>query len=156
MKLESYILQITRKDKIMEKQVLIQELQELENKIKMCERSAKDSYFGGAHAEAAKVDMERFQYQYKVKTVALSDEDRKELAQMAADKNIKLEFIFELVFSEDEKEEYEELQSFWGKPTSEDFAELDARLDEEEKNKIKVDQETVHTKKRGFHLFGRK
>lgn len=97
----------------MNKEALIQELQELENEIKMYERSAKDSYFGGARAEAAKMDMERLQYKYKEKTAELSDEDRKELAQIATENNIKLDYLFELVFTEEEKEEYEEMQSFW-------------------------------------------
>lgn len=138
----------------MKKEVLIQELQELENQIKMYKKSGENNYFGNAYAETAKMDLERVQYQYKVKTVDLSTDDRNELAQLAVENGIKLNYLFDLVFTEEEKEEYEEAQSFWGKPMSEDYAELNKQLDEAEEEKNK-EKEAIKTKKQGFRLFGR-
>lgn len=98
----------------MDKQVLLQELYELEDEIKMFECFAKEEgCWENINAEAAKQDVKRLKYRYKVKTIDLTVEDRKELAQMAADQNIKLELLFESVFTEEEKEDYQKLQSFY-------------------------------------------
>jgi len=138
---------------------LYQELLNLEDKIETTKYNIANNNFypnnSPSAKEAAKADLKQYEYRYKKMTMDLTDADKKELARLGEEKGFKLKMLDKLAFTEEEKEECRESMSFFETPFKETNPELNRLLDEEEAKK-KAAKKAEASKKKGFHLFGKK
>ena len=121
------------KKEMNEKMVLINNLKKLEldimnNKWRLKEES--DQFMRAAIQK----DIDMVEYRYKTMTVELTAEDREEIYKIALDNGVKLEYIKKFIFTEEEKEEWLELEEIINTPSptfpgwDEEMARLEEKL----------------------------
>ena len=104
------------KKEMKEKMKLINDLKKLELEIMNYKWRLKDERDSNMKVALQK-DIERVEYNYKVMTIELTIEDREELYKIALENSVKLEYIKKLIFTEEEKEEWLELEEIVNTPS---------------------------------------
>lgn len=104
------------KKEMKEKMELINNLKKLELEIMNYKWRLKDESDPDMKAAIQK-DIEMDEYTYKRMTVELTTEDREELYKIALENDVKLECIKKFVFTEEEKEEWYELEEIINTPS---------------------------------------